>query len=156
DPAGLLNRGRNWFLGENHQGFWVYVATVGLVYFKDGAFHRLKVPAEIEPWLSRQYLNFLVDEDGGIWVGSNGLLGWFRGDSVKIWTTQDGLSPAPILKLFRDREGSVWIGYDGTGVGRMVNGRISSFPPGDSLSRGLIRMFCEDREGNLWIGRTSE
>ncbi len=53
-------------------------------------------------------------------------------------------------KLFRDRNGALWIGTDG-GVLHVHDGKTDLFAHADGLSGNYIVGFFEDREGDIWV-----
>ena len=53
-------------------------------------------------------------------------------------------------KLFRDRNGALWIGTDG-GVLHVHDGKTDLFARADGLSGNYIVGFFEDREGDIWV-----
>jgi len=55
------------------------------------------------------------------------------------------------LRMFRDRNGSLWIGTTDRGLLHVHQGRTDRFTQSDGLSGDYINKFFEDREGNLWV-----
>src|SRR5262249_34444614 len=53
-------------------------------------------------------------------------------------------------KLFRDRDGGLWIGMVG-GLAHVHNGRTDLFSASDGLSGDEVDALSEDREGNIWV-----
>jgi signal transduction histidine kinase/ligand-binding sensor domain-containing protein len=56
--------------------------------------------------------------------------------------------------LFRDHNGSVWVGTFGSGLLHLHDGRTDTFGKPDGLSGETIREIFEDREGNIWVATT--
>ncbi|MCU1261230.1 MAG: periplasmic sensor signal transduction histidine kinase [Bryobacterales bacterium] len=62
--------------------------------------------------------------------------------------------PLKPIRLFRDRDGGLWIGTVGRGMLHMHRGRTDLFARSDGLSGDLIQGLFEDREGNIWVATT--
>ena len=60
-----------------------------------------------------------------------------------------------VQKMYRDREGSLWVGTTGQTLIHLHQGTIDVFGRSDGLSADTVHHFFEDREGNLWAS-TSE
>jgi PAS domain S-box-containing protein len=54
-------------------------------------------------------------------------------------------------RLFRDRDGGLWIGTFDRGLVHVHQGRADLFSQRDGLSGNYIRDLFEDREGNIWV-----
>ena len=94
-----------------------------------------------------------VDSDGTVWAGlSDGLLvATPRDNSVRRYTTRDGLPDNFVRALWRDRHGALWAGTNG-GLARLEHGRFASVSAGTNTEQDWVRSLLEDREGNLWVG----
>lgn len=57
-------------------------------------------------------------------------------------------------RLFRDRNGALWIGTAGQGLYRIYRGRVEQFKAADGLSGDSVRGVYEDREGVVWVTTT--
>jgi PAS domain S-box-containing protein len=55
------------------------------------------------------------------------------------------------LRMFRDRDGGLWIGTTDRGLLHVHRGRTDVFAQSDGLSGDYINKFFEDREGNVWV-----
>jgi len=53
--------------------------------------------------------------------------------------------------VFRDHNGSVWVGSEGSGLFHVHNGRTDRFGTSDGLSGDTVLQIFEDREGNIWV-----
>src|SRR4029077_712470 len=54
-------------------------------------------------------------------------------------------------RIFRDRDGGVWIGPFGLGLFHIHRGRTDVFSKSDGLSNDEIEFVFEDHEGNVWV-----
>lgn len=67
------------------------------------------------------------------------------------------LSDNAIYNIYKDREGSLWIGsyFGGISYCNPHNTNFEKYYPTNdpnNLQGRIVREFCEDNEGNLWIG----
>jgi signal transduction histidine kinase/ligand-binding sensor domain-containing protein len=59
------------------------------------------------------------------------------------------------IRIFRDRDGGLWIGTAGQGLFHIHQGRTDVFSKSDGLSSDSIEWIFEDREGNVWVATNS-
>jgi ligand-binding sensor domain-containing protein/signal transduction histidine kinase len=88
----------------------------------------------------------LAMPNGDIWTGTEKGLTLTTHGVARLVRAQSSVTAGRVLKLFRDREGSVWAAYD-LGVARVVDGVMQE--PIDIA--GVLAIF-EDREGDMWFG----
>ena len=125
---------------------WVGTAGSGLWHLREG---RLVLAA-----LTAAEITALdMGMDGELWVGtrSQGLL-VLNGGRLEPPAWVRSLPPKPISSLLVDRQGSLWIGIEQTGLFRRTReGRLEASPtyPG---SRWTPRSLMEDSSGALWSG----
>ena len=87
-----------------------------------------------------------------LWVGTSaGLHRWERG-KVRTWTTRDGLPTENIRALYRDVDGTLWIGTLGGGLARMKDGRFVRITMRQGLIDDVISQIVPDDFGALWLG----
>jgi ligand-binding sensor domain-containing protein len=55
------------------------------------------------------------------------------------------------IRLFRDRDGGLWIGTIDQGLLHVHQGRTDQFARTDGLTGDFVQSLFEDREGNLWV-----
>jgi ligand-binding sensor domain-containing protein len=96
----------------------------------------------------------VIDEDraGALWVGtdSSGLFR-FQGDSVRRFTTRNGLPSDHVRAIHQDAQGRLWIGTYG-GLARVNGDSFENYTTAQGLPSDLVRTLYEDAEGALWIG----
>jgi signal transduction histidine kinase/streptogramin lyase len=57
-----------------------------------------------------------------------------------------------VLRIYEDREGTLWILTDGTGIKRLIGKTYESYTKENGLSDNSISYIFEDKEGSLWLG----
>jgi ligand-binding sensor domain-containing protein/serine phosphatase RsbU (regulator of sigma subunit) len=70
---------------------------------------------------------------------------------TKKYDYSNGLVNNPIISLYKDREGNLWIGTDGSGVFKFLNERMSYYTKANGLQEELINAVVQDNNENLWI-----
>src|SRR5262245_11719131 len=106
--------------------------------------------------LPSSYITSLTqDTSGYLWIGTAEGLVRFDGYRFTNWTTEaTGHTPnLGILDICAGQDGSVWISFAGSSnVGRLLNGRLTSFGPQDGLPDGTVQVVFEGRDGTIWAG----
>lgn len=117
--------------------------------FHDGKFFSFKLPPNV-----RVIRALAEDAAGNIWAGtSRGVLLRFTGDQVFDETSNTGgASPLSIRCLRATRDGALWIGYAGDGLGRLKDGRFARFSVEKGLFDGTISQIVPDDHGWMWFG----
>jgi len=82
-----------------------------------------------------------IGTDSGLFVDSRG--------SLKRLGDTTGIASGRVLRLFKDREGSVWIAFD-LGITRIAPGAPEKLQAPLDIPGGLC--LFEDREGDMWFG----
>jgi len=63
-----------------------------------------------------------------------------------------GLGGVRVRNLLRSRDGSLWIGTDGSGLYHLLAHGTRHFTTREELVNNFVRVFIESRDGSLWIG----
>ena len=131
---------------QNGDGTILIGTTRGLKQFRDGAV----TESRLDPALPVTAL--LIDRDAALWIGSAGVLVCRSGDAVRRFDAADGMPPAELRVIVQDRDGSIWFGTDGDGVGRIRDSHVERLTTANGFPDDRVRAMVEDREGGLWIG----
>ncbi|HYB54073.1 MAG TPA: two-component regulator propeller domain-containing protein, partial [Thermoanaerobaculia bacterium] len=110
-------------------------------------------------------LSITGDGADGLWIATARGLVHYRDSVTRIYGASDGLSSRPAAgeggglsqmlpgALYRDRQGTLWIGTGG-GLFRFSGGSFTRFSTVNGLSSNRVLSIYEDREGSLWVGTT--
>jgi signal transduction histidine kinase/ligand-binding sensor domain-containing protein len=88
------------------------------------------------------------DDEGSIWVGTNGGLEELRAGAFVNWNERDGLADAVARVIFEDRDGVLWVGTANS-LSRW-NGR--AFEKVDDPRLTGILSIAQGRDGTMWFG----
>src|SRR6266850_886160 len=91
------------------------------------------------------------DNDGTLLVGWNGRIHRLVDGKTETYPLQGTVGQFTAKRLFRDRDGGLWIGTTDRGLVHVHQGRTDVFAPSDGLSAESVYIIFEDREGNIWV-----
>jgi signal transduction histidine kinase/ligand-binding sensor domain-containing protein len=84
-------------------------------------------------------------------VGDTGLL-LYDGKETRPYASLAGhIASLSVSCLLVDRQGSLWIGTDNSGLYRIVRGHVEHYGTTDGLSGEGVNALYEDTEGNIWV-----
>lgn len=96
---------------------------------------------------------FADDGEGGLWIGTDAGLNRTSGDALAAYGAGLGVPEALRMRaLWRDHEGSLWIGTGSRGLIRVAEARFTTLGAEDGLADDLVWALYEDLAGNVWIG----
>ncbi len=108
-----------------------------------------------QPPGSRVVRAMAEDAAGRLWLGTpDGTLLRVDGEVLADETARTLPQPKPIRSLLATPDGVLWIGYAGTGLGRLKNGHYSRFGPDQGLPDGYVSSLLSDGHGALWVACT--
>ena len=129
------------FSGSEHN---IWIGTqAGLVRLNKTAASTLVLP----DFADADFGTIFCDRDGTLWVSGTHLF-HVIGRGARMLHFTGPLSNVRIRTVFRDSSGTLWLGTEGKGAFRWVNGAPRAVP----LVQPYVRAFAEDREGGVWIG----
>ena len=134
-------------IAEDASGAMLVATVTGVFRIVDGdADPRLVVA--LEGALSPHRI--LVDRDGSLWVGTTeGGLVRKAGGQRQVFNAANGLSADTILRMFEDREGTVWV-VTQDGIDRFREYAIPTFSMKQGLSSRLHTAVLATRDRTLW------
>ena len=100
--------------------------------------------------------DFVVDDDGTLWVASYmGLLG-YNGGQQELITTKDGLSSNLIRKILKTKDGKLWLATRSGGVIKFEGkNKMEAFNVENQLRSNYVLALQEDNHGNIIVGTHS-
>ena len=103
-------------------------------------------------------VRYLLPQPGGAVLAAldvKGPLGGVQEYANGNWKSYDAVafhgSQITANMMFRDKEGTLWIGTLDRGLYRISNGRADHFGMSDGLSGDQVNDVREDAEGNIWV-----
>lgn len=96
--------------------------------------------------------SMVLEAPGVLWIGSSGGLHRWESGKIRSWGTHDGLLSASIRALYRDPDGTLWIGTLGGGLSRLKDGQFVNLTTAHGLNDDVISQLATDDLGGFWIG----
>ena len=165
EPSSISNN-YIWVMREDRAGnFWIGTdGGLNKMNRQTGHFtHFTHDPDEPGSLSSNSVRSIIEDKDGLLWIGCiNGSLNKMNPATGKISRVNISLIDSPenfkVMRIFKDRHGSIWVGTWGSGL-LCYNKKTDTWTQyihnkNDhlSLSDDHIWGIHEDQQGNLWIG----
>jgi len=91
------------------------------------------------------------DDEGSIWIGSNGGLEQLRGGAFVTWNKREGLDDPFVRAVFEDRDGLLWVG-SANGLYQLRDGAWRKF--GDPRLTRILSL-AQGRDGSRWFGTSN-
>ncbi len=134
-----------WLSEEPGGRIWIGTSENGVSYREDGKSGEI---ADDELKTLNVY-GVVRDRSGDIWVGTN--RGLRRYDADGRWK-EHAIVDLYITTLLVDSHGVLWVGTNGSGLGRLEGGEVKFLTKVDGLGSDSITALFEDREGSVWVG----
>ncbi len=122
---------------------------VGMIRLSRTPVHVLLLPAAADS----DFGTVSLDTDGSLWAASNELV-HIQGNQA-VPTRLPGVGDAHVRNVLRARDGTLWVGTDGSGVYRVSLHGTAHFTTHDGLVNNFVRALLEARDGSLWIATDS-
>jgi diguanylate cyclase (GGDEF)-like protein len=86
--------------------------------------------------------------NGSLWIGTlSGVSHYEDGVFHRVFDTT-----APVVRLLRDRGGTIWAGTAGAGLYSVEHGRVVAYAARDVLAGKFVFNLAQTPDGTLWIG----
>ncbi|MCP4154615.1 MAG: hypothetical protein GY757_43225, partial [bacterium] len=133
-------------LCESRDGtVWIGSAK-GINRSRNGKF--LDFPVKLKPIM---VLSVLEDTKRNLWFASYEGLYKFKGDTLRRFTTRDGLPDNVIQTIFLDSSDNLWSGTDG-GVSVYKDGTFTNYTTGNGLPDNACLLILESKPQEMWFG----
>ncbi len=99
--------------------------------------------------------SILEDKDGVTWTATDRGLYRVRKNSryeIEKVSVESFSGSIPIISLFEDRQGILWIGTHGKGMSGLRDGKFKFYTTSDGLSHNYVTSIYQDDKGTVWIG----
>ena len=92
--------------------------------------------------------------DGYLWVATTGGLASFDGSHFHLFghDADVPLANNSIFCILKARDGSLWLGTEGSGLVHMDEHGDRVYAAADGLSNQFVRALMQDHSGRIWIG----
>src|SRR5262249_17270922 len=96
-------------------------------------------------------MDIVEDEQGVLLVATgDGIKQFINGRAEPYPVSGAGRQIKP-SRVFRDRDGGLWLGTSDGGLLHVGQGRTDRFATAEGLSGNFVGRVFEDREGNIWV-----
>jgi signal transduction histidine kinase/ligand-binding sensor domain-containing protein len=89
---------------------------------------------------------------GTIWIGTAAGLMRCENNKLERLAKLGGAAAGDVRTLEAGLNGELWIGTQGSGLGRLKAGKIQTFQHAEGLPRDFVLSLYQDPDGTLWIG----
>jgi ligand-binding sensor domain-containing protein/signal transduction histidine kinase len=89
------------------------------------------------------------DRNGDVWIAAVSLFRYHNGRATPYRFPE--LAGVRVRNVFRDRGGVLWLGTEGRGVYRQVEGHLVHYSTENGLVNNFVRAFLQARDGSVWI-----
>ena len=91
------------------------------------------------------------DDNGKIWVCTEGGVSIYAEGQFTNLTTADGLVHNRVYKMLQDRQGQFWFGTE-AGISCYNGENFRNYTKADGMKDDDVNALIEDAENNIWIG----
>jgi ligand-binding sensor domain-containing protein len=147
-----LRENEVWALAEGEEGsVWIATYGGGVSVHRNGRFQILTT----RDGLAHDYATALLNDHGVMWVGTDRGVSIYRDGTFTNLGVEQGLASNTVRSLFRDRDGTIWVGSDRGGLSIYKDGHfeIPSFE-GPHPTAAVINLHRDGR-GTMWISTSS-
>jgi signal transduction histidine kinase/ligand-binding sensor domain-containing protein len=105
---------------------------------------------------STQITLLYEDRAGGVWAGLGRTIYQLRNGRFERLPLEDARADlGAVYSMHVDREGSIWVGLQSNGLGRLRVKQLSTLPAPEGEPDDIARCVFQDRHGDVWVGTSS-
>ena len=147
--AGLAQSSIRSLFADSRGDLWIAFSTGEILQrLHDGDFKNYDLPTD-----SRAIRAITEDANGSIWLANLDMrLLRVGGDAVVDETEKTTEPYHPIRSLAATPDGSLWIGYSSSGLGRLKDGKFVKIGRDEGLRDDSICSLAPDGSGSMWFG----
>ncbi len=134
---------------DAYGNLWIGTNGGGINIFSQGKFSRY---AAFGKDFSQNILRLFRDSGGGIWVGTNSGLYLEKEGRISGITSSEGLSGNVISSIFEDREHTLWVGTEGSGLNALRPRIIKLYTEDEGLSDHMTGPVLKCPGGIVYVG----
>jgi len=109
-----------------------------------------------QPGSATQMTMLYEDPTGGVWAALGRTIYQLRNGRFERLPLEDGRTDLGVVySMHVDREGSIWVGLQSNGLGRLRVKQISTLPAPEGVPDDIARCVFQDRHGDVWVGTSS-
>jgi len=98
----------------------------------------------------------LLARDGTVWIGTTHGLAQYDGETLRAFSTRNGLSDDAARPLLEDTAGNLWLGSATAGAMRLAREGFTTFTEDDGLLGPQVRAIFEGPHGELYVESAAE
>jgi PAS domain S-box-containing protein len=138
---------------DRQQTLWVATIGNGLLRLRQGPLGPVEVFKSSEGLIDNAIRDLFEDEEGNLWLGSNGSgLACLSNSSFITYGPGQGLPGFNTISVFAQSNGRIWTGTQGEGAFYLQDNRFHRLGVEEGLRDGRISAFAEYPRGVFWIG----
>jgi ligand-binding sensor domain-containing protein/two-component sensor histidine kinase len=138
-----------YMMSSSDGALWLSFSTGLVKKWKDGNLRVYSSRQKISPHISLLY----EDPQGAMWmVAEKGLFKLKDTQFEPVSLENNTVRLGTIYALFMDREGSVWVGLQANGLGRLRKRDLKTIASEQGLPNDSTRSVFQDSRGDLWVG----
>jgi ligand-binding sensor domain-containing protein/signal transduction histidine kinase len=143
-PSPLVSNTVLSIFADDSKDLWIGT-QVGMIRLSPTPVRVLLLPASADS----DFGTVSLDTDGSLWAASNQVV--HVQDGVAVSHRFPGVGNAHVRNVFRTRDGTLWVGTDGSGVFKVSAQGATQYSSRQGLVNNFVRGFLEARDGSLWI-----
>jgi signal transduction histidine kinase/ligand-binding sensor domain-containing protein len=104
---------------------------------------------------STQITLLYEDPSGGVWAAFGRTIYQLRNGRFERLPLEDETELGAVYSMYADREGSIWVGLQSNGLGRLRVRQIATLPAPQGVPDDIARCVFQERRGDVLVGTSS-